>query len=142
MGAPPQSDPIPCPLMTMPDDLGKYLLIALVAGVALLVWRSWQIRQGSPDWPHVTGEMLEARARARNETGDQAGTPTHDWYTEVRYRYTVNGETYTGTRLRAFGLHHMDEQSALQEIAPFPPGQPVKVYYDPAKPSSSVLIPG
>ncbi len=60
----------------------------------------------------------------------------------MRYRYTVNGTTHTGERLRAFGLHHLDEQQALKEIAPFPVGQKVKVYYDPAKPSSSVLIPG
>ncbi len=126
----------------MPADLGKLLLIAVLALVAVLAWRAWQIKQGSPNWPHVMGEMLEARARARNETGDQRGTPTHDWFTEVRYRYTVNGQTYTGTRLRAFGLNHMDEASALHELAPFPKGQPVKVYYDPAKPSSSVLIPG
>lgn len=126
----------------MPDDLGKYLLIALALGIAALAWRSWQIKQGSPGWPFVMGEVLEARAKARNETNDSSGTLTHEWYTEVRYRYTVNGETYTGNRLRAFGLHHMDEAQALKELAPFQPGTMVRVYYDPAKPSSSVLIPG
>ena len=128
--------------MSMPDDLGKYLIIAILATMAVLAWRAWQIKQRSPNWPYVEGEMLEARARAHNETGDQHGTPTHHWFTEVRYRYTVNGQTYTGNRLRAFGLNHFDEQQALQEIAPFQPGTKVKVYYDPADPSSSVLIPG
>ena len=53
------------------------------------------------------------------------------------------GKTYTGTRLRAFGRNHSSEAEALQELAPFiTPGQAVKVYYDPAKPSVSVLIPG
>lgn len=126
----------------MPDDFGKYLIIAFIVGAVFLAWRAWEIKQASPQWPSVEGEMLEARARARNETGDQTGTPTHEWFTEVRYRYTVDGVTYTGDRLRAFGLTHFDEQQALQEIAPFPAGHKVKVYYDPAKPSSSVLIPG
>lgn len=126
----------------MPDDLGKYLIIAFVLIVGVAAWRAWQIKEGSPNWPSVEGEMLEARARQHNETGDQRGTPTHHWFTEVRYRYTVNGITYTGDRLRAFGLNHFDEQQALTEIAPFQPGTKVKVYYDPAKPSSSVLIPG
>ncbi|MFZ2986818.1 DUF3592 domain-containing protein [Ideonella sp.] len=126
----------------MPDDLGKYLIIAFVAILGLAAWRAWQIKEGSPNWPYVEGEMLEARARQHNETGDQRGVPTHHWFTEVRYRYTVNGITYTGDRLRAFGPNHFDEQQALTEIAPFKPGQKVKVYYDPAKPSSSVLIPG
>lgn len=126
----------------MPDDLGKYLIIAFIVGAVYLAWHAWQIKQASPNWPYVEGEMLVAKARARNETGEQSGTPTHEWFTEVRYRYTVNGTTYTGDRLRAFGLNHFDEQQALQELAPFPVGQKVKVYYDPAKPSSSVLIPG
>ncbi|MFT3857219.1 MAG: DUF3592 domain-containing protein [Aquabacterium sp.] len=126
----------------MPDDIGKVLIAALVLGIAWLVWHSWRISQTSPAWPHVMGEMLEARARAFNEIGDQSGTPTHEWFTEVRYRYTVDGQTYTGTRLRAFGRRHMDEAQAQQEIAPFQPGTRVKVFYDPAKPASSVLIPG
>lgn len=126
----------------MPDDLGKLLLGALALGIAWLVWQSWRIGQASPEWPHVMGEMLEARARAYNETGDSSGTPTHEWFTEVRYRYSVNGQTYTGTRLRAFGRRHMDEAQAQAELAPFPVGKPVKVFYDPAKPESSVLIPG
>lgn len=130
------------PQPNMPDDIGKYLIIAFIAGFGFLAWRAWQIKQASPDWPSVEGEMLEARARARNETGDQRGVQKHEWFTEVRYRYSVNGTSYTGDRLRAFGLNHFDEQQALQELAPFPIGQKVKVYYDPAKPASSVLIPG
>jgi hypothetical protein len=126
----------------MPDDIGKYLLIAFIIGFGFLAWRSWQIKQASPTWPFVEGEMLESRVRAHNETGDQHGTLAREWFTEVRYRYTVDGVSYTGNRLRAFGPRHTDEQQALQELAPFPVGQKVKVYYDPAKPSSSVLIPG
>lgn len=126
----------------MPDDLGKYLIIALLATLAVVAWHSWQIKRSSPDWPYVEGEMLEARARAHNETGDQKGTPNHQWFSEVRYRYTVNGQSYTGTRLRAFGLNHFDEQQALQELAPFKVGSKVRVYYDPRDPASSVLIPG
>jgi len=126
----------------MPDDIGKYLIIALLAGFAFLTWRAWQIKQASPNWPFVEGEILAARARAHNETGDHRGTLKHEWFPEVRYRYTVNGVTYTGDRLRAFGQNHLDEQQALQELAPFPVGQKVKVYYDPSKPTSSVLIPG
>lgn len=126
----------------MPDDIGKYLIIAFIAVFGLLAWRAWHIKQGSPQWPYVEGEMLQSRAFARNETGDQRGTPTHEWLTEVRYRYTVNGVDYVGKRLRAFGLNHFTQESAMQELAPFQAGQRVRVYYDPAKPASSVLIPG
>jgi hypothetical protein len=124
------------------DDLGKYLLIAMLAALAYAAWHAWGIRQASPNWPSVEGEMLVARARAHNETGEQSGTPTHQWFTEVRYRYTVDGVTYEGTRLKAFDAIHFDEQQARAALAPFPPGARVKVYYDPRHPASSVLIPG
>jgi hypothetical protein len=96
-------------------------------------------------WPGVPGRSSRPARNgpfARNETGEQNGTPTHEWLTEVRYRYTVKGVNYVGKRLRAFGLNHFDQASALKEIEPFQAGSTVKVYYDPAKPESSVLIPG
>ncbi|MDO9237520.1 MAG: DUF3592 domain-containing protein [Aquabacterium sp.] len=127
---------------TMLDDFGKYLLIAFIVGFGFLAWRAWHVKQASPQWPYVEGEVLTSRAFARNETADQRGTPTHEWLTEVSYSYTVNGIKLKGNRLRAFGLNHFDEAQAQQEIAPFPVGQRVKVYYDPANPASSVLIPG
>jgi hypothetical protein len=128
--------------MTMPDDLGKYILIAFAALFVFLTWRAWQIKQASPNWPYVEGEILQARVFARNETGDQQGTPTHEWLIEVRYRYVVDGVPLQGNRLRAFGLHHFTQEAAQSEIAPFGVGQQVKVYYSPAKPTESVLIPG
>ena len=124
------------------EDLGKYLIGAFLIFFGAMAWRAWQVKQASPQWPSVQGEMLSTRAFAHNETGTDRGVSTHEWYTEVRYRYTVNGVTYNGDRLRAFGLHHFNKEQAETEIAPFQPGQPVTVYYDPNKPSASVLIPG
>lgn len=124
------------------EDLGKYLLIAFFVFFGVLAWRAWQIRQASPDWPSVQGEMLSSRVFAHNQTGGEQGVSTHEWYTEVHYRYTVQGQTYEGNRLKAFGRHHFSKELAEAELAPFPVGQPVRVYYNPAKPSESVLIPG
>ena len=126
----------------MSDDFGKYLLVVFVAVFGYLAWRAWQVKQASPLWPSVDGVMLVSRPMARNETGNEGGVPTHEWYSDVKFRYSVNGVEYTGDRLRAFGLHHFNKEQAEAELAPFAVGQTVKVYYDPAKPSSSVLIPG
>lgn len=126
----------------MPDDIGKYLIAAFIVGFGALAWQAWRTKQASPQWPHVEGEMLHARAFAQNETGDEHGTLAHHWQTEVKYRYSVAGVAYTGTRLRAFGLNHFDQAAALQELRPFQVGSKVRVYYNPAKPGDSVLIPG
>ncbi len=126
----------------MPEDLGKYLIAAFVLAFAVLAWRAWQVKQASPHWPSVPGQITGSRVFARNETGDQRGTPTHEWLTEVRYEYTVNGLRHEGNTLRAFGLNHFTEEQAQAEMAPFGLGKTVPVYYDPANPSRSVLIPG
>jgi hypothetical protein len=126
----------------MPDDIGKVIIAAFIIGFGFLAWRAWQVRQASPGWPSVEGEIIASRAFARNETGDQRGTPTHEWLTEVHYRYTVNGVNYKGNRIRALGRLHFDQASAIQELTPFQAGQHVPVYYDPKDPSSSVLVPG
>ena len=126
----------------MNDQLAKWFVLALALGMAVLAWRAWQVKQASPGWPSVEGEMLVARAFARNETGEARGTPAREWLTEVRYRYTVQGRDYTGRRIRAFVGPYPDQASAMADVAPFQVGARVKVYYDPADPGNSVLVPG
>lgn len=126
----------------MSDDIGKYIVIGFVVLFGALAWRAWQIRQHSPQWPYVMGEIVSSRVFAQNDFGEDTGTPSHRWQAEVQYRYEVNGVPLSGHRLRAFGYNHLTQQDAESEIAPFPAGKQVKVYYDPAKPSVSVLIPG
>lgn len=134
--------PFSPPSPGMSDDIGKYIVIGFVLLFGALAWRAWQIRQHSPEWPYVMGEVTVSRAYSQNDFGEDVGTPSHRWQTEVQYRYEVNGIPMTGKRLRAFGRHHFTQEEAEAEIAPFPVGKQVKVYYDPAKPGTSVLIPG
>lgn len=126
----------------MSDDLGKILLLAIVLIAGLLAWRAWEVKRASPQWPSVEGVMLTSQPRAMNANPAEPEAAQHDWVAEVRYAYTVDGKAYTGDRLQAFGRRHMTKEEVLQELAPFPVGSNVKVYHDPAKPESSVLIPG
>ncbi|MES2091849.1 MAG: DUF3592 domain-containing protein [Pseudomonadota bacterium] len=126
----------------MSDDLGKYLLIAFVMLFGALAWRAYQISRASPQWPTTEGEMLQSRPRSLHDSGDGAGTPSHEWDVDVLYRYSVNGIEYKNNRLQVFGRRYFSEQEALATLAPFPVGGKVKVFYDPGKPQSSVLIAG
>ncbi len=129
--------------MTLLDWSLEHLALPLIlAVIAVAAWWAWQIKRDSPQWPSVQGEIVLSRARAMNETGDASGTPTHHWLAEVQYRYEVNGQAYTGSRIRALGLNHFDEASALSELAPFPVGARVPVYHRPDQPGTAVLIPG
>jgi hypothetical protein len=126
----------------MSDDLGKILLLAFVLVFGVLAWRAWEVKRASPSWPSVEGVMLVSQPRSANPNDAEPEHVRQDWFAEVRYRYTVNGVSHTGDRLRAFGRQHLMREDVLQELAPFPVGAKVKVYFDPARPERSVLIPG
>jgi len=126
----------------MSGDLGKILLVGFVLLFGTLAWHAWRDRQASRAWPSVEGEILRSRPRTHNVSESQIATPNHDWDVELSYQYVVNGTTYTGHRLQAIGPRYFSEQEAAQALLPFPVGARVKVYYDPAHPQSSVLIPG
>ena len=126
----------------MSDDLGKILLLAIVLIAGFFAWRAWEVKQASPRWPSVEGVVLTSQPRAVHDNPAEPESAKHDWVSEVRYAYTVDGVSYTGDRLQAFGRRHMTKQEVLQELAPFPVGARVKVYHDPANPGRSVLIPG
>lgn len=126
----------------MPDQLGKVIIAAFLLAMAVLAWRAWQIKQASPRWPSVEGEVLVSRARPYNEQPYEPEAGKHDWMAEVRYRYSVNGVSHEGNRLQAFGRHYFSREEAELALAPYPVGARVKVFHDPARPDVSVLIPG
>jgi hypothetical protein len=62
---------------------------------------------------------------------------------DIRYRYVVNDQQYTGTRLRLSTLALGDgSRQARAAVAAFPVGKTVPVSYDPADPAQSLLQPG
>ena len=65
--------PSPMPF-AMFEDLGKYLLIAFVVFLGVLAWRAWQIRQASPQWPYVEGEMVSTRCLHKTKPGATEGS--------------------------------------------------------------------
>jgi hypothetical protein len=125
----------------MDTDWGKWIAGAIVAGMAFLMWRAYLDRQASPTWPSVTGHITDSRVVAQNETNDGASF-TREWRIDLNYRYTVGGQTYQGQRIRAMLPRFSTEAEALAVQQRFPAGAQVPVFYDPAKPGSSLLIPG
>lgn len=125
----------------MDIDWGKWIVGGIVVGVGFLMWRAYLDRQASPQWPSVMGRILDSRVVAQNESNDGASF-TREWRIDLNYRYTVNGHTYQNNRIRALLPRFGSEAEALSIQRRFPAGAEVPVYHDPAKPQSSVLIPG
>jgi hypothetical protein len=107
-------------------------LLTVAAGV-----RQYRAVQLIGDWPAADGtiqsvEPFRAERRGRSITYFDALRLTYD--------YTVNGQPYTGQRLRLDGQPTPAESAAGRTLLDrYPPGAPVTVYYDPANPASAVL---
>jgi hypothetical protein len=61
---------------------------------------------------------------------------------EVSYRYRVGERELVGNRLNYEDLFASGADAATEAVASFPPGTTVRVYYNPADPSDSLLRPG
>jgi hypothetical protein len=113
-----------------------FFLGAIAVGAA--IWNSYRNSLESPTWPSANGEVLESRivgvGGGRGESGVRA---------DIRYLYQVDGVQYRGSRVtyqRRRG--DLAEEYAQAVMERYPVGGPVRVYYRPNHPNTSVLEPG
>ena len=119
-------------------------LAALVLGVAMTLWGIQTLRYAvaSKHWPMAGGEISSWRVGQ----GPDAVSRDYAYHDEARYTYSVNGQQYTGWRVRfgvATGIKPFGSKSQqLEVVYRYPPGTKIKVYYNPADPSVAALQPG
>ena len=90
-------------------------------------------------WPHVKGKVLSSEVtedRYLNPTGKATIAYTPD----VVYEYNVSGQKYTGKNI-VFGQTNYDYIVASRISEKFAADTTPLVYYNPANPSESVLVP-
>ncbi|CUA85294.1 Protein of unknown function (DUF3592) [Gulbenkiania indica] len=118
--------------------------LGVLAGLAGFVhfWRSAGTADAATRWPTVSGIMLESALEQRDRQGGDADRPP-GWRAVVRYRYTVNNQTYESTRRRfpepGFGSNRAEAEAVLTR---YPVGGPTTVHYNPANPAEACLEPG
>jgi hypothetical protein len=120
---------------------GFFFLIALAAGVALLVSseKSKKKAGASQGWPAVPGTIMVSEVRESRST-DEDGHTSIAYYPRVEYSYTVNGAAFTGKQISFGGtLGNSNPSMAQGVIARYPANSPVTVYYNPEKPGDAVL---
>ncbi len=108
-------------------------------GVYLLrrVWRDVQLVKASKSWPSVPGRVVHTNYRENViKTSESIST----FYVPlIYYEYRVGNETYRGNRLAFSEESCASTEKALEVLGAFPIGDPVTVFYDPAKPGDAVL---
>jgi len=103
--------------------------------------RSLRRAQRSRAWPHVEGRLDQASLK-RVESLEAAGQGGHAaTQVDYVYVYTVDGTEHRGTRV-TFSDSMVKTGGALRDLQERLRVGSVPVYYDPANPSESALIPG
>ncbi|MDN3276331.1 DUF3592 domain-containing protein [Frankia sp. RB7] len=126
-------------------------IIVLLGGVFCIIEyvRTHRLASASLRWPTATGgithsEVIEENIEEKTDHDNKPATSklVHRYQVDLRYAYKVGKRDYTGTEVNwggtmISGLREVVEKDA----AKYRPGQHVKVYYDPDRPSHSVLEP-
>jgi hypothetical protein len=101
--------------------------------------RSKQKAEASQGWPSVPGEIVEARI-SRNSHEDSDGDTSYSYSPRLKYTYTVQNQTYTGSQI-TFGFQktHASELAAAAALQRYPVGAKVNVFYNPQNPKDAAL---
>ena len=111
-------------------------LCALACGAALSVWLWLRYNGETGAWPGIEGIILERMVAIEHDADGQIYRPV------VRYKYELNGKLYRGSYIDWTTAAHRKYTSARQKLDNYDPGRRVRVHYDPANPTLSVLQPG
>lgn len=111
--------------------------VAVGIGVVLLFGLPTLERaKASTGWPKASGQVTSSRIRDKVNNGKRS------YWAEVKYDYTVDGTTHTGSTI-SFGAGTTSMRMTAEKTADrYPVGKEVSVHYDPAAPNVSVLEPG
>ncbi|WP_322791933.1 DUF3592 domain-containing protein [Bellilinea sp.] len=121
--------------------IGALFLIFAAIGVWLILryQQNKQKAQQSVNWPTTSGRVIESRI-SEHESEDEDGHTTSTYAPVVRFEYQVEGVTYTSDRMGVGSKIAISNRKKVeQQIAGYPEGKLVRVYYNPQNPAEAVL---
>ena len=126
------------------DSISRGCFLIFVA-VFFSVWYAllfvlndtYQEAEQAKQWPTVAGTILESRVQSRTSSSD-SGT---EFDPVIRYQYRVQGQQYVNNTWQKIG-NSPTRREAQEIVQRYPQGTRTTVYYDPADPQNSVLVPG
>lgn len=90
----------------------------------------------SESWPIAQGVVNFSNIETSISDGDEM------YCIDLLYVYTVQGENYKGNRISTVSVSTSSLSEVEKEIAKYPVGEFVSVYYNPDAPNISMLEPG
>ena len=122
-------------------------LIALLVFSAVFILGGWLFYKNisesiieeanvSKSWPSVQGKVTFADIKTSLSDG------TKMYSLNLKYLYSVNGQSYTGTRISAINSSSSYKTRVKKDLKKYTVNTMVQVYYNPDFPSISMLEPG
>jgi Protein of unknown function (DUF3592) len=115
-------------------------VFALLLGVGLILLGLHQRRKvrASFSWPYVLGTVVHTSI-AQSESGNSEDGYSTSFSPVVHYQYFVPNAWYTGTRIGFSSRSYDRPHKAQAELARYPMNSQVYVFFNPQKPTDSVL---
>ena len=120
------------------------VIVALLLGGGLFLWGLTQFRRSRATgaWPSAPGWIVQSTVTTSFTRGSDDSPDSYTYSPSVVYQYSINGQTFQGTRITYAGQGYGTPAKAQAALAPYPAGQPVNVFFNPARPHESVLAAG
>lgn len=112
-------------------------ILKIVGLLALVVFGARQALEmgDARKWPSTTGVISSSHITHSTDTSRHRD----EYEVRVTYSYVVEGVQYQGDRLEIRPTKTSSERFAERELADYPVGKQVPVYYNPQEPERSVL---
>ena len=110
-------------------------LIAMGAGGTFWLWKSWRHAEETRAWVPVEAVVISSQMLSGRATPHSPVKFTAD----VRYRYTFNGKTFTGHRIRRVDGPTAHRQKTEAVVAAHPVGSVVTCHVNPVQPDFAIL---
>lgn len=109
------------------------LVLALVAFSVVHLLPMWERKQIVESGEQVDATVVSAETRTENPRSDP------EYYTSIEYRYTVDGQEYTSTRIVP-GPRLQQPHEYRDAVVPHEAGDEITVYYDTDNPDYAWLM--
>jgi len=116
-------------------------IVLLIFGVMISILIPISIKRGkkSSAWPSVRATVKSAEVEVKREY-DEDGEHVY-YYPRIHYDYQVGEQSYTGFRHKLLNAS-MSKRKAYEFVSHFSQGDIITAYYNPEKPTESVLVTG
>ncbi len=113
---------------------------ALLLGFAYFVFISVPRTLSTKSWPTTTGRVTASKLREERRLSNGSSIPVYS--ADITYAYEVDHKEYSSTKIKWVDHNSTSKRHHQEVLKKYPIDQSVTVFFNPKKPSISLLEPG